>query len=110
MNALTKRTNHGRAQTGGRHAAATIVEYDERRATLNAYPDRIISPPHPRECCASGMEQLGDVEEDGRWLFIYKRCRSCGYTVRHVLMLSPTAVRTMRAELLRSMDVEHGRN
>ena len=110
MNTLTKRISQNHSQTGGRHGAATIVEYDERRATLNAYPDRIISPPHPSECCASGMERVGDLEEDGNWLFIYKRCRTCGYTVRHFLMMRPTAMRTMRADLLRSMDITHGRN
>jgi hypothetical protein len=87
-----------------------IVEYDERRATLNAYPDRIISPPHPSECCFSGMEQVGDVEEDGSWLFIYKRCRTCGYTVRHFLMMSPKAMGTIRADLHRIMQVKHGQN
>lgn len=110
MNTLTKRIDQNHSQTGERRATTTIVEYDERRATLNAYPERIISPSHPSECCASGMEQVGDVEEDGSWLFIYKRCQTCGYTVRHFLMLSPTAMRTMRANLLRSMDIGHGRN
>ena len=89
---------------------ANIVEYDERRTTLNAYPDRIISPPHPSECCFSGMEQVGDVEEDGNWLFIYKRCRTCGYTVRRFLMMSPKAMGTIRADLHRSMQVKHGQN
>jgi hypothetical protein len=110
VNTITKRAGQDRAQTGGRRAAATIVEYDGRRATLNDYPDRIISPPFPSECCAAAMKQVGDVEEDGRWLFIYKRCQSCGYTVRHVLMLSPAAMRSMRDDLLRSIDITHGRN
>ncbi len=62
---------------------ASIVEYHEREIAVNAYPERTISPPHPSECCHAGMAQIGDVEEDGDWLFIYKRCRTCGYTVRH---------------------------
>jgi len=81
-----------------------IVQYNERKASINAYPERIASPPHPSECCLSGMEQVGDVEEDGSWLFIYKRCRTCGYTVRHFLMMSPKALRTMREDILRSMN------
>ena len=101
--------NHSQKQKEGQ-AMATIVQYDERRGTLNAYPDRIISPAHPGECCAAGMEQVGDVEEDGSWLFIYKRCRTCGYTVRHFLMLSPKAMQTMRDDILRSMDPHHGQN
>ena len=83
---------------------SNIVEYNEKEASFNAYPERIVSPPHPSECCLSGMEQVGDVEEDGSWLFIYKRCRTCGYTVRHFLMMSPKALRTMREDILRSMN------
>ena len=109
MNRLSKRIDQSHARTG-RHSTASIVDYDEGGGTLNAYPDRIISPTHPSECCYSGMEQVGDVEEDGSWLFIYKRCRTCGYTVRHFLMLSPKAMRTMREDLLRSMDGNHGQN
>ncbi len=109
MNKLSKRIDQNHARNG-RQSTASIVEYDERRGTLNAYPDRIISPTHPSECCSFGMEQVGDVEEDGNWLFIYKRCRTCGYTVRHFLMLSPKAMRTMRDDLLRSMDGNHGQN
>ncbi len=109
MNNLSKRIDQNHARNG-RQSTASIVEYDERRGTLNAYPDRIISPTHPSECCSFGMEQVGDVEEDGSWLFIYKRCQTCGYTVRHFLMLSPKAMRAMRDDLLRSMDPNHGQN
>ena len=83
---------------------AGIVGYDDRRTAVNAYPERIVSPPFPSECCASGMEQVGKVEEDGNWLYIYKRCRSCGYTVRHFLMMSPKALRKMHDDILRSMN------
>ena len=83
---------------------AGIVEYDDRRTAVNTYPERIVSPPHPSDCCSWGMEQVGEVEEDGNWLYIYKRCRSCGYTVRHFLMMSPKALRKMRADILRSMN------
>ena len=81
-----------------------IVEYAERKAPVNAYPERIVSPVHPSECCSYGMEKVGPVEEDGDWLFVYKRCHTCGYTVRHFLMMSPKAVRTMRDDILRSMN------
>ncbi len=109
MKKLSKRIEQNHARNG-RQSTASIVEYDEGRGTLNAYPDRIISPTHPSECCFSGMEHVGNVEEDGSWLFIYKRCRTCGYTVRHFLMLSPKAMRTMREDILRSMDGSHARN
>ena len=83
---------------------ASIVEYDERKAAVNAYPERIISPLHPSDCCASAMERVGNVEEDGNWLYIYKRCRTCGYAVRHFLMMSPKALRQMRDDILRSLN------
>jgi hypothetical protein len=50
------------------------------------------------------MEQVGDVEEDGNWLYVYKRCRVCGYTVRHFLMMSPKALRKMRGDILRRLN------
>ncbi len=109
MNTLSKRIDQNHSQKAGQ-ATATIVEYHERRGTLNAYPDRIISPPHPSECCSLRMEQVGDVEEDGSWLFVYKRCRTCGYTVRRFLMMSPKAMGAMRDDLLRSMGLNHGQN
>ena len=83
---------------------AGIVEYDDRKMAVNAYPERIVSPPHPSECCSSGMEQVGNVEEDGNWLYIYKRCQSCGYTVRHFLMMSPKALRRMHDDIARNMN------
>jgi hypothetical protein len=50
------------------------------------------------------MEQVGDIEEDGNWLYVYKRCRVCGYTVRHFLMMSHKALRKMRGEILRALN------
>ena len=83
---------------------ASIVEYSERKAAVNAYPERIISPPNPSECCFSGMEQIGKLEADGNWLYVYKRCRVCGYTVRHFLMMSPEAIQKMRGDILRTLN------
>lgn len=83
---------------------ASIVEYDERKKVVDAYPERIVSPPQPSDCCTTGMKQVGDVQEGGDWLFIYKRCRTCGYTVRHFFTMSPKALRTMREEVLRGMN------
>ena len=83
---------------------ASIVVYDEQKEAVNAYPERIISPPEPDACCVSGMERVGNVEEDGNWLYVYKRCRTCGYTVRHFLMMSPKALRKMRGEVLKALN------
>lgn len=65
--------------------AATIVEYSNRKQAGNYYPDRIISPPAPSGCCTIGMEQVGDEEREGEWIFVYMRCRGCGYTVRRFM-------------------------
>lgn len=62
--------------------AATIVEYSDRKQAANDYPDRIVSPSAPSRCCAIGMEQVGDEQREGEWVFVYMRCRGCGYTVR----------------------------
>jgi hypothetical protein len=65
-----------------RLAGATIVEYSDHKQAANRYPDRIVSPPAPSRCCAVEMEQVGDEQREGEWIFVYMRCRWCGYTVR----------------------------
>ena len=61
---------------------ATIVEYSRQKKTINAYPARIISPPVPSECCGSHAVQVGEVQDDRGWPFVYQRCAACGFTVR----------------------------
>lgn len=64
---------------------ATIVTYSGRMRPVNAYPARIVSPQRPSACCATGMIQIGDLQTEGSGLYYYKRCRRCGFTVRHFL-------------------------
>ena len=64
---------------------ATIVEYTAEKRPENHYPMRIISPPHCGACCFSDMEEVGDPQAESHWLFQYKRCRRCGFTVRVIL-------------------------
>jgi len=64
---------------------ATIVEYTAEKRPENHYPMRIISPPHCRPCCFSDMEEVGDPQAERHWLFQYKRCKRCGFTVRVIL-------------------------
>lgn len=61
----------------------TIVEYTDRKRPLNTYPRRIISPTRPGPCCASHMRQIGRPFEEGNRTYTYRRCRVCGFTVRH---------------------------
>ncbi len=60
----------------------TIVTYSSSQRPVNAYPERIISPLRPGICCLTHMERIGDLEEEDGVPFAYKRCRSCGFTVR----------------------------
>lgn len=60
----------------------TIVTYSSSRRPINDYPERIISPLRPGICCLTHMERIGDLEEEDGVPFAYKRCRSCGFTVR----------------------------
>lgn len=62
---------------------ATIVEYSSRKQAVNAYPAKIVSPPAPRECCSTSTAQVGEIQEQHGWPFVYLRCGVCGYTVRH---------------------------
>ncbi len=67
----------------------TIVEYTDEKAPLNMYPKRIISPTRGKECCARNMEQIGGVRRDEQRSYFYRRCRVCGYTVRHFVSAPP---------------------
>jgi hypothetical protein len=37
------------------------------------------------------MEEVGTTQQDGRWLFQYRRCRQCGFAVRVILQELPDA-------------------
>jgi len=67
----------------------TIVEYTDAKPPRNQYPARIISPSRSGPCCFSDMEDIGDTQRDGHWVFHYKRCRRCGFTVRVILREIP---------------------
>ena len=71
---------------------ATIVEYTDRKRPQNRYPERIISPTRPQPCCFSDMEELVTSHATDRWVFQYKRCRQCGFTVRVILREIPDEV------------------
>ena len=68
---------------------ATIVEYTDEKKPANSYPKRIVSPVAPGLCCYSKMEQIGSEQREEGWTFVYKRCKKCGFTVRHVVARDP---------------------
>jgi hypothetical protein len=70
---------------------ATIVEYSGHKKPKNRYPECIVSPPRSGPCCFSDMEEIGEPQQDGRWVFQYKRCRKCGFAVRVILREIPNA-------------------
>ena len=63
-----------------------IIVYSRELKAQNLYPKRIISPPAPNKCCPGRMETLGRprLDEQGR-RFSYKRCKVCGFALRHFL-------------------------
>ncbi|MCI0370542.1 MAG: hypothetical protein L0214_03980 [candidate division NC10 bacterium] len=71
----------------------TIVEYSATKRPMNQYPKRIISPPRPKTCCVSGMVPLGKPRREAGWFYIYKRCRTCGFTVRSIVRRDPAAAK-----------------
>lgn len=83
---------------------ATIVEYTDQKPPANRYPHRIISPPRPGACCFSDMEELGNPQEDARWVSQYRRCRQCGYAVRVILreIPDPALLADLRETLVHS--------
>ncbi len=67
----------------------TIIEYTDAKPPQNLYPDRILSPSHPDSCCLLRMEQIGEPLVEGSWVYHYKRCRQCGFSVRVVVKQLP---------------------
>lgn len=67
----------------------TIVEYTSHTPPANEFPKRIVSPPQSSGCCFREMEPIGTPRRDGRWVFQYRRCRQCGFTVRAILRRVP---------------------
>lgn len=61
---------------------ATIVEYTIHKRPINAYPNKIVSPPFPSRCCFASIARVGKVQEEQGWPFVYHRCAVCGFTVR----------------------------
>jgi hypothetical protein len=72
----------------GEEVNSTIVEYTDEKPPANLYPKRIISPTHGNACCPVNMEQIGGIEQGDKRSYFYRRCRVCGYTVRHFLSAS----------------------
>jgi hypothetical protein len=64
----------------------SIIVYSRELKPQNLYPRRIVSPPAPNKCCPGRMEVLGRprLDEQGR-RFSYKRCKVCGFALRHFL-------------------------
>lgn len=69
----------------------TIIEYTDTKEPRNLFPERIVSPMYSAPCCFSDMEQVGEAQKEGRWIYTYKRCRRCGFTVRSILRALPDA-------------------
>jgi hypothetical protein len=70
----------------------TIIQYRNDQAPANDYPWRIVSPTSPSACCLDRMERVGRPAIDASWRFFYKRCKTCGYTVRCFYAPSLTAI------------------
>jgi hypothetical protein len=82
----------------------TIVEYTDVKRPRNQYPTRIVSPMKSASCCFSEMEEIGEPHQDGRWIFQYKRCKSCGFTSRTIVRELPdeALIKDLRATLQNS--------
>jgi hypothetical protein len=68
---------------------ASIVEYTDQKTPMNEFPTRIISPVRSGPCCFSAMEELEGLQQEERWVFRYKRCQKCGFTVRLIVREIP---------------------
>lgn len=64
---------------------ATIVQYSQGKAAANSYPSKIVSPLFSNRCCSTHMRRIGDIQVEGEGRYYYKRCTSCGFTVREFM-------------------------
>ena len=71
----------------------TIVTYTDTAPPRNQFPHRIISPTHSSPCCFSAMDALGRVRREERYEYAYRRCRTCGFTVRGIVRCLPEQAR-----------------
>lgn len=95
----------------------TIVEYTDLVPAKNEYPSRVVSPTGPGPCCAVGMADLGAEQREERmdgawangfWVWRYRRCPECGFTVRRVVRFEPDP--RMVEELRRTLATAFTRN
>jgi len=82
----------------------SIVEYTDRKPPENRYPHHIVSPRRSSACCFSGMEDVGGARREAHWEYRYRRCRTCGFTVRVILRPIPdeALLEDLRVELAKS--------
>jgi hypothetical protein len=78
----------------------TIVTYTDSQPPLNQFPQRIISPTQSGSCCSSDMEDLETVHRDERFEYAYRRCRTCGFTVRMIIRPVPDQERIAAVQKL----------
>ncbi|HTX52257.1 MAG TPA: hypothetical protein VMD08_02520 [Candidatus Baltobacteraceae bacterium] len=71
----------------------TIVTYTDTAAPRNQFPRRIISPTHSGPCCFSSMQPVGEVCREERYEYAYRRCCTCGFTVRVIVRSLPDEAR-----------------
>ena len=95
---VSERTGTPKSQADGLpDTTPTIVEYTDQKPPKNLYPQKIISPVRSGPCCFTDMEEVGKPQEDGRWVFQYRRCKKCGFALRVILREIPDAA--LAAEL-----------
>jgi hypothetical protein len=83
------------------HRFPSIVQYTDGAVPFSEYPARIVSPPRPAACCTFGMVNIGAPQEASGWLFQYRRCQWCGFTVRRILGEIPD--KALLAQLRRAL-------
>jgi hypothetical protein len=116
--AIQKKSKKSPNKPGGRRLSvqggateqplASIVEYTDQKKPKNAYPARIISPLRSGPCCFTDMEEIGMPQEEGRWVFQYRRCKKCGFAVRVILREIPNEA--LAAELRKTLANSFVRN
>ena len=78
----------------------TIVTYTDTAPPRNQFPRRIISPTHAGPCCFAAMHPIGEVSREERYEYAYRRCRTCGFTVRVIVRYLPDHARIASVQKL----------
>ncbi len=92
-NAVAGRKRRAPEPAGGESSLPTLVTYTDAMPPQNQFPRRVISPTRSGPCCFTDMAALGKPRRNDRYEYEYRRCQTCGFTLRVIVRYLPDKAR-----------------